>query len=70
MSLPKKTYRYRVEYIKRGKWVTILQTDMEDADTFGFVAGAEENLYRVLCDGADVTANYKKQNYADEKSSA
>jgi len=57
--IAQKQYRYRVEYIKRGKWVPVLQTDHEDADTFGLVANAEEYQYRILCDGEDVTANYK-----------
>lgn len=60
MSLSMKTYRYRVEYIKRGKWVSVLQSDMEDTDTFRLVANSEEYQYRILCDGADVTENYKK----------
>jgi len=60
MNLPKKIYKYKVEYIKRGKWVPVLQTDIEDKDTFGLVAKAEEYQYRILCDGEDVTETYKK----------
>ena len=52
-------YRYRVECVKRGQWMPVLQTDMEDADTFGLVANVEEYRYRILCDGVDVTARYK-----------
>jgi hypothetical protein len=59
MSFPKKVYRYRVEYIKRGQWVPVLHTDYEDPDTFGFVANSDERQYRILCDGADVTERYK-----------
>jgi hypothetical protein len=59
MSIPKKTYRYRVEYTKRGQWIPVLQTDHEDAVTFGFVANANERQYRILCDGADVTESYR-----------
>ena len=62
MSISKKTYRYMVEYMRRGKWVPVLQTDHEDADTFGLVANAEEYRYRILCDGADVTAKYRTQS--------
>ena len=61
MSLPTKQYKYRVEYVRRGKWVPVLQTDIEDADTFGLVAKAEDYQYRVLCDGEDVTEIYKNQ---------
>jgi len=61
MSLPTKQYKYRVEYVKRGKLVPVLQTDMEDADTFRMVANAEDYQYRILCDGEDVTEIYKKQ---------
>ena len=57
--IAQKTYRYRVEYIKRGKWVPVLQTDHEDTDTFGLIANAEEYQYRILCDGVDVTEKYK-----------
>jgi hypothetical protein len=60
MNSSKKIYRYRVERVKRGKWVPMLQTDMEDKDAFGLVANAEEYQYRILCDGADVTDRYKK----------
>ena len=60
MSFPQKQYRYRVEYIKRGKWVPVLQTDIEDADTFALVAKAEEYQYRILRDGEDVTEIYKR----------
>jgi hypothetical protein len=59
MSIPKKKYRYMVEYIKRGKWVPVLQTDHEDIDSFEMVANAEEYQYRILLDGEDVTARYK-----------
>jgi hypothetical protein len=59
MSLSQKTYRYRVDCVKRGKWVPVLQSDLEDRDTFGFVANADECQYRILCDGADVTESYK-----------
>ena len=52
--------KYKVEYVKRGKWVTVLQSDMEDKDTFALVANTEEYQYRILCDGADVTHLYKK----------
>ena len=57
MSIPKKTYRYRVEYIKRGRWVPAVHTDHEDQAMFEFAANAEG--YRVLCDGEDVTYKYK-----------
>ena len=60
MNIPKKVYKYRVEYIKRGQWVPAVQTDIEDTDTFGFVANADERQYRVLCDGVDVTERYRK----------
>jgi len=60
MNAVKKIYRYKVEYIKRGKWVPVLQTDIEDKDTFGLVAKAVEYQYRILCDGVDVTHKYKK----------
>jgi len=59
MSVSQKQYRYRIEYVKRGKWVPVLQTDHEDIDTFGLVANAVEYQYRILCDGKDVTRNYK-----------
>ena len=61
MNALQKTYRYRVEYIKRGKWVPVLQTAHEDADTFRLIANAEEYRYRILCDGADVTGRYRNQ---------
>ena len=60
MSIPKKKYRYMVEYIRRGKWTPVLHTDHEDTVTFGMVANAEEYQYRILLDGEDVTAQYKK----------
>jgi len=60
MSIPKKKYRYMVEYIRRGKWTPVLHTDHEDIATFGMVANAEEYQYRILLDGEDVTAQYKK----------
>ena len=59
MNLTGKQYRYRVEYVKRGKWVPVLQTDIEDKDTFGFIANTEDYQYRILCDGVDVTSRYK-----------
>ena len=60
MNSQKKQYKYRVEGIRRGKWVCLCHTDIEDKDTFRFVANAEEYQYRVLCDGEDVTYKYKK----------
>lgn len=62
MSLSQKTYRYRVEYIKRGVWVPVLQTDIEDKDTFELVSNTPEYQYRILCDGVDVTQYYKRQS--------
>lgn len=60
MSFPHKTYKYRVEYIKRGRWVPVLQTDFEERDTFEMIAGATEYEYRILRDGIDVTEEYKR----------
>ena len=60
MNLPQKEYRYRVESFKRGNWVPVMQTDHEDADTFGLIAKAEEYQYRILLDGEEVTERYKK----------
>ena len=54
--------KYRVEYIKRGKWIPVLRTDIDDKDTFTLVANTDECQYRILCDGVDVTEHYKKQN--------
>ena len=58
MGIPKKIYRYRVEYVRHGKWVPAVHTDNEDRDTFAFVANADG--YRVLCDGEDITHRYRK----------
>ena len=52
--------RYIVEYIKRGKWIPVLQTDIEDKDTFRLVANTDEYSYRILRDGKDVTHLYKE----------
>lgn len=60
MSLTQKTYKYQVECFKRGVWVPVLQTDIEDRDTFELVANTDEYQYRILCDGVDTTENYKK----------
>ena len=59
MNFPQYEYRYRVESFKRGNWVSVMQTDHEDADTFRLIANAEEYQYRVLLDGEDVTEHYK-----------
>ena len=60
MNTQKKLYRYVVECVKRGKWTPVCHTDFEDAGTFGLVANAEEYQYRILLDGVDITARYKK----------
>jgi len=62
MNMSSKKYRYMVEYTNHGKWIPVLQTDIEDIDTFELVANAAECQYRILCDGEDVTQSYKKQN--------
>ena len=59
MDAIKKKYKYRVERIKGGKWVPMLQTDCEDKDTFGHIANSVEYQYRILRDGEDVTQEYK-----------
>ena len=64
MSILKKVYGYRVEYIKRGQWVPVVQTDIEETDAFRFVANSDERQYRILCGGADVTARYRNANIA------
>ena len=53
--------QYRVEYIKRGRWVPAVHTDYEDQATFEFVANAEGRQYRVLCDGVDITSKHIKR---------
>jgi hypothetical protein len=61
MINPERVYKYRVERVKHGKWIPLMQTDIEDADTFGLIANAEEYQYRILRDSEDVTHLYKKQ---------
>jgi len=61
VNYPKIVYKYRVEYMKEGKWTAAVETDLEDIRTFELVANAEEYQYRVLCHGEDVTHLYKKQ---------
>ena len=60
MNTEKKLYRYVVECVKRGKWTPVCHTDFEDKGTFELVANATEYQYRILLDGADITARYQK----------
>ena len=54
-----KTYRFLVQYLKRGDWFSVMQTDIEDPATFTQIANAKEYQYRILRDGVDVTETYK-----------
>ena len=50
---------YRIDCLEKGVWVTKCTTGIEDAETFNYIANATEYKYRILCDGKDVTKNYK-----------
>ena len=59
MNFTQNKYTFIVERINRGRWVPLMQTDLEDTHTFELIANAEEYQYRILRDGEDVTKNYK-----------
>ena len=53
--------KYLVEYVKAGKWVPVLCTDIEDVDTFKMVANVTEYQYRILYEGKDITERYQQK---------
>ena len=58
---------YKVDMYEKGKWTTKCTSDIEDKDTFTYIANVTDYEYRIICDGKDVTKQYQKTKQSRKK---